>query len=60
LALIYGLFVRISVSAAVQDIGALILAIQELSIVVLVLTRRRARIAGVGALIPRSGWRSIG
>jgi hypothetical protein len=43
LALLYGLFVRISIGAAVQgDIGALILAIQELSIVVLVLSRRRA------------------
>lgn len=49
LALIYGLFVRISVGAAVQgDIGALILAIQELSIVVLVLTRRRAHVTVAG------------
>mgnify|MGYP002381288497 CR=1 FL=1 len=45
LALIYGLFVRISIGAAIQgDIGALILAVQELSIVVLVLIRRRAHV----------------
>lgn len=44
LALLYGLFVRISISAALSgDVGALILAVQELSIVVLVLTRRRAQ-----------------
>jgi len=49
LALVYGLFVRISISAAMRgDIGALILAIQELSIVVLVLTRRRAQLAVAG------------
>ena len=46
LALIYGLFVRISIGAAVHgDTGALILAIQELSIVILLLTRRRAHVA---------------
>jgi len=49
LALVYGLFVRISIGATVRgDIGALILAIQELSIVVLVLTRRRASVAVAG------------
>jgi protein-S-isoprenylcysteine O-methyltransferase Ste14 len=46
LALVYGLFVCISIGATVRgDVGALILAIQELSIVILVLTRRRASIA---------------
>jgi protein-S-isoprenylcysteine O-methyltransferase Ste14 len=49
LALLYGLFVRISISAAIGgDVGALILAIQELSIVVLVLTRRRAHATVAG------------
>lgn len=44
LALVYGLFVRVSIGAAIQgDIGAFMLAIQEFSIVVLVLIRRRAR-----------------
>src|SRR5215212_8249030 len=53
LALIYGLFVRISIGAAVRgDIGALMLAIQELSIVVLVLTRRRAHAAVAGESPP--------
>lgn len=53
LALIYGLFVRISIGAAVRgDIGALMLAIQELSIVVLVLTRRRAHMAVAGGSPP--------
>src|ERR1051325_6366958 len=46
LALVYGLFVRISIGATVRgDVGALVLAVQELSIVVLVLTRRRASVA---------------
>jgi protein-S-isoprenylcysteine O-methyltransferase Ste14 len=49
LALVYGLFVRISIGATVRgDVGALILAVQELSIVVLVLTRRRAAVAVAG------------
>src|SRR5215211_6833080 len=49
LALVYGLFVRVSIGAAVRgDIGALILSIQELTIVVLVLTRRRAHVAVAG------------
>jgi protein-S-isoprenylcysteine O-methyltransferase Ste14 len=49
LALVYGLFVRISIGATVRgDVGALILAIQELSIVILVLTRRRAVVAVAG------------
>jgi len=49
LALVYGLFVRISIGATVRgDVGALILAIQELSIVILVLTRRRASVAVAG------------
>src|SRR6185295_14651608 len=53
LALVYGLFVRISIGAAVRgDIGALILAIQELSIVILVLTRRRAHAAVAGDSAP--------
>lgn len=53
LALIYGLFVRISIGAAVQgDIGAMMLAIQELSIVILVLTRRRAYAAIAGDSAP--------
>jgi hypothetical protein len=43
------LFVRISIGAAIHgDVGALILAVQELSIVVLALTRGRARAAVVG------------
>src|SRR5262245_39368164 len=46
LALVYGVFVRISIGAAMRgDIGALVLAIQELSIVVLVLIRWRAQVA---------------
>src|SRR6266508_4731605 len=49
LALVYGLFVRISIGATMRgDVGALILAIQELSIVLLVLTRRRAHVAVAG------------
>jgi len=49
LALIYGVFVRISIGAVMRgDIGALILSIQELSIMVLVLTRRRAHVAVAG------------
>src|SRR6266545_6825850 len=49
LALVYGLFVRISIGAAMGgDIGALILAVQELSIVVLVLSRRRAHVTVAG------------
>ena len=49
LALVYGLFVRISIGAAMRgDMGALILAVQELSIVILVLTRRRAHAAVAG------------
>jgi protein-S-isoprenylcysteine O-methyltransferase Ste14 len=49
LALVYGLFVRISIGATLRgDVGALILAIQELSIVILVLTRRRAAVAVAG------------
>ena len=49
LALIYGLFVRISIGAAIGgDIGALLLAVQELSIVLLVLTRRRALVTVAG------------
>jgi protein-S-isoprenylcysteine O-methyltransferase Ste14 len=49
LALVYGLFVRISIGAVMRgDIGALMLAIQELIVVVLVLTRRRARVAVAG------------
>lgn len=49
LALVYGLFIRISIGAAMRgDIGALILAVQELSIVILVLTRRRAHVAVAG------------
>src|SRR5919204_4390399 len=53
LALVYGLFVRISIGAAMRgDVGALILTIQELSIVVLVLTRRRAPVAVAGNSAP--------
>lgn len=49
LALLYGLFVRISISSAIGgDVGALILAVQELSIVVLVLARRRAHATVAG------------
>ena len=49
LALVYGLFVRISIGAALRgDVGALILWVQEVSIVILVLTRRRACIAVAG------------
>lgn len=49
LALIYALFVRISMGAALHgDIGALLLAIQELSIVLLVLARRRAHVTVAG------------
>src|SRR6266516_7953716 len=53
LALVYGLFVRISIGATVRgDVGALILTIQELSIVILVLTRRRAAVAIAGDSSP--------
>ena len=53
LALVYFLFVRISIGAALHgDIGALILAVQELSIVVLVLTRRRAHVTVAGDSSP--------
>src|SRR5581483_1765856 len=49
LALVYGLFVRISIGAVMRgDIGALMLAIQELIVIMLVLTRRRARVAVAG------------
>ena len=49
LALVYGLFVRISIGAVVRgDIGAVILAIQELSIIVLVLIRRRTCVVAAG------------
>lgn len=49
LALIYALFVRISMGAALRgDSGALMLAVQELSIVLLVLTRRRAHVTVAG------------
>jgi hypothetical protein len=52
LALVYGLFLRISIGAAVHgDVGTLILAIQELSIVVLVLTCR-AHVAVAGDSLP--------
>jgi len=53
LALVYGLFVRISIGAALRgDVGAMILWVQELSIVILVLTRRRASVADAGASPP--------